>query len=84
MAKRPEVLKNINVFVDGVGKVGIAAQLTLPKLTYKTEEFRGGGMNAPIEIPMGMEKLEASFTAREYVRDNFRMLGLTFTHKLDW
>ncbi len=75
MAKRPEILKNINVFIDGAGKVGVASELTLPKITYKTEEFRGGGMNAPLEIPMGMEKLEASFSVKEYVKENFELLG---------
>ena len=28
------------------------------------DEFRSGGMNAPFEIDMGMEKLEAEFTSK--------------------
>jgi P2 family phage contractile tail tube protein len=41
-------------------------ELTLPKLTLKTEEFRNGGMDAPIEVEMGMEKLESEFTLTRF------------------
>lgn len=56
------VIKNGTVFVDGRGFLGDSEEITPPKLALKTEEFRGGGMDAPIEMDMGMEKLEASFT----------------------
>ena len=55
------VRKNLNLFVDGRGFAGQIESFTAPKLTLKTEEFRGGGMNAPVDITMGHEKLATSF-----------------------
>lgn len=73
----PRVLKNFNLFVDGGGYAGRVAELVQPKLTRKMEEFRGGGMNAPIELDMGMEKLECEFTLKEYSEDVLKLWGLT-------
>ena len=61
MAAR-NVLKNFNLFVDGRGLAGQIEEFTPPKLNLKMDEFRAGGMDAPLGIPMGMEKLEASFS----------------------
>jgi P2 family phage contractile tail tube protein len=76
MAQIPRVLKNFNMFADGRGYAGKVAELTLPKLTKKMEEFRGGGMNAPVEIDMGMEKLESEFTLKEYSEDVLLLWGV--------
>lgn len=56
------VRKNYNVFVDTRGYAGQTEDFSAPKLTLKTEEFKGGGMFTPMEITMGSEKLEAGFT----------------------
>lgn len=61
-----DIFKNMNLFVDGRGYAGNVEELTPPKLTMKTEEFRNGGMDAPVEVEMGMEKLEASFSLTKY------------------
>ncbi len=58
-----DILRNVNAFVDGNGYIGRIDMVELPKLTVKTEEFRAGGMDAPVEIDQGMEKLECSMTA---------------------
>lgn len=58
----PNVLKNLTLFMDGEGYAGKVIELGLPKLTLKTAEYRGGGMDAPVEIDEGMEKVEATFT----------------------
>lgn len=55
-------LRKFVVFVDGFGKVGDCDGATLPKLTLKMDEFRGGGMDIPVEVDLGMEKLEFQFT----------------------
>ncbi len=73
----PRKLKNMNLFVDGQGYAGKVESLTLPKLSRTMEEWRGGGMQAPIECDMGMEKLEATFVVAEYAEDLFRLWGLT-------
>ena len=72
----PRKLKHFNLFVDGRGYAGKIEELTLPKVTIKAEEFRAGGMDAPMEIDLGMEKLEAEFTLGEYNEDVIRLFGL--------
>lgn len=76
MAAR-DVRKNINLFVDGRGYAGQIEDFTPPKLTLKTEEFRGGGMDAPVELTMGMEKLEASFTLVSMDRDVLKSFSVS-------
>ena len=72
----PRVMKNMNLFVDGRGYAGRIDEIQLPKLTLKTEEHRAGGMDAPVEIELGMEKLEAEMTFSDYDPELFRMFGL--------
>jgi uncharacterized protein len=55
------ILRNFVVFVDGFGKVGDGSECQLPKITDKVEDFLGGGMYRPVEIPLAGEKLESSF-----------------------
>ncbi len=69
-------LKNCTMAIDGRGYAGRVKTVTLPKLTVKTEEFRGGGMDAPIEIDMGMEKLEFSATLSSVDPDLLGSWGL--------
>jgi P2 family phage contractile tail tube protein len=76
MAQIPRVLKNFSLFVDGRGLAGSVSTLTLPKLTTKMEEYRGGGMDVPVEIDMGMEKLETSFELFEYDPNMMALYGL--------
>ncbi|QAU22893.1 phage major tail tube protein [Dyella sp. M7H15-1] len=70
------VLKNLNLFVDGRGYAGQVEDINLPKLSLKTEEFRGGGMDAPVELTMGMEKLEMDFSLICYDRDLLMLFGV--------
>lgn len=51
----PRKLKNMNVFGDGRSFLGEAKSVTLPKLSRKMEEWRGGGMDGAIEIDLGQE-----------------------------
>jgi uncharacterized protein len=76
MAAR-DVRKNLNLFVDGRGYAGQVEEVNPPKLTLKTEEFRAGGMNAPVELTVGMEKMEADFTLISYDRDVLALFGVT-------
>lgn len=71
-----KILKNFNLFVDGRGYAGRVDEVTPPKLTIKTEEFRAGGMDAPIEIDMGMEKIELGFTLAEFDPDVLVQFGI--------
>lgn len=71
-----DILKNMNLFVDGRGYAGNVEELTPPKLTLKTDEFRNGGMDAPVEVEMGMDKLEASFSLTKYDAEVLKLFGL--------
>lgn len=71
-----KILKNFNLFVDGRGHAGRVEELTPPKLTIKTEELRAGGMDAPIDIDMGMEKIETNFTLIEFDAEVLKQFGL--------
>ena len=73
----PNILKNFNVFIDGRGYAGKAEEITLPKLTKKIEEYRGAGMSAPIDIDMGLEKLEMDITFADYDEELFKLWGAT-------
>jgi len=74
--KRRETRKNFNLFVDGVGKAGVVEEFVTPDIASKTEEFRAGGLNAPIEIELGMEKMEASMMLHEHTKENAASMGL--------
>ncbi|SFD68460.1 hypothetical protein SAMN05660831_02106 [Thiohalospira halophila DSM 15071] len=76
MAGMPQYLRNCNVWVDGRGFAGQFDSLTLPKLAIQTEEYRGGGMDAAVELDVGMEKLEASLSVNQYDPATFALLGL--------
>ena len=77
MTKLPQVLRTMNLYVDGQGYAGQVEEITLPKLTIKTEEYRAGGLDAPIEVDMGMEKLEAEFTLQSYEPGLLTFWGLS-------
>ncbi|MFT5702891.1 MAG: P2 family phage contractile tail tube protein [Rickettsiales bacterium] len=72
----PKILKNFNLFIDGRGYAGKCEEVNPPKLTIKSEEYRAGGLDAPVAIDMGMEKLEASFTLSEYDTNVLQQFGL--------
>jgi P2 family phage contractile tail tube protein len=72
----PKILKNFAVFVDGRGYAGKVEEITLPKLTIKTEEYRAGGMDVPVAMDMGMEKLETDMTFSDYDQEIFKLFGI--------
>ncbi|WP_052713195.1 phage major tail tube protein [Pseudoalteromonas rubra] len=75
MAMSPKILKKFKLFVDGKGYLGIADELTLPKVTVKTREVTSG-FQAPIELDVGqLEKLEGTVTLLEYNADMMKLLG---------
>ena len=71
------ILRNFNLFIDGRGYAGEANMVTLPTLAVKTEAYRAGGMDAEVDIDMGMEKLEASLELSGIDRDLVRQWGLS-------
>ncbi len=71
----PSKLKNMNLFLDGLGHLGVVSEVTMPKLAIKMEEYRGGGMLGPIMIDQGMDKLECEFTLGGLMYSAIRQFG---------
>lgn len=74
MAK--QVLKYLNLIVDGKGYAGQIEEFSPPELTLTTEEFRGGGMDAAIDIETGMEKPTVSFILKGHSTDVLALWGV--------
>lgn len=72
----PRILRNFSLYVDGIGYAGRVTEANLPSLAIQTEDFRGGGMDAPAQIDMGMDALELSFTLAEYNEAILNQFGL--------
>ena len=64
----PRILKNFNVFLNGESWLGLVPELILPKLTRKLEEYRAGGMEGPIDLDFGQEKMEAELKGAGWVK----------------
>jgi len=71
-----DILKYLNLIVDGRGYAGKIEEYNPPDLTLSTEDFRGGGMDAPIDIEMGMEKLNCSYVLTSYDADVLALRGV--------
>ena len=76
MGVAQDIRKNFNLFADGKGYAGNTDEANMPELALQTEEFRAGGMDAPIEITMGMEKLTADFTLNSHSKDVLSLFGI--------
>jgi P2 family phage contractile tail tube protein len=72
----PKILKSFNLFIDGRGYVGLVEDITLPKLSAKMTELHTGGMDMPLDMELGMDKLECSFSLCEYDIDAISQFGL--------
>ncbi|PID66596.1 MAG: phage major tail tube protein [Gammaproteobacteria bacterium] len=73
--KLPSKIKHFNFFLDGDNYVGRALEIEPPKFTRKMEEYRGGGMNAPLKMDMGLEGLEMSVTMGGLEAEMMRHMG---------
>ncbi|WP_447878441.1 phage major tail tube protein [Serratia fonticola] len=51
----PKKLKYLNIYNAGSNFRGVAESMTLPKLTRKLENYRGGGMNGSAPIDLGLD-----------------------------
>ncbi len=63
----PRKLKAFAAFVDGTNYMGEVPEVTLPTLSRKLEEYRGGGMNGAIELDFGQEKMEAEIKGAGWI-----------------
>jgi uncharacterized protein len=56
-----DIFRDYTLFIDGNLFTGDVSQVTLPKMQWKVEEYRGGAMDIPVEVKLGHEKLELDF-----------------------
>lgn len=75
MPAADKILKNFNLFVDGRGYAGNADNVKPPDLALSTEDYRGGGMDAPVKIDMGQEAMESTFTLSKFDPDVLKSFG---------
>ncbi|ROT46085.1 phage major tail tube protein [Pusillimonas sp. NJUB218] len=75
----PRKIKNFNLFNEGQNYIGQVSEVVLPKLTTKMEEYRGGGMDAPIDIDLGMEKLSMEWSVGGIIKQVLTQYG-SLTH----
>ena len=78
----PRTLKNMNVFVDGISWAGEAKTVTLPKITKKTEDYRGAGMLGDVALDIGYEKMECEITYAGFNPNLYRQLRVCGTSDL--
>lgn len=62
----PITIRNFNVFLDGRSWVGVVKTGKLPAVTIQAEDFRGAGMEGPIQIDMGLEAMTAELEFKEH------------------
>lgn len=72
----PRKLKHFNVYTDGNNYLGECVEITLPKLSRKMEDYRSGGMNGPVDIDLGLEKLELEVTYGGFMQDVLKSFGI--------
>ncbi|MCP8687743.1 phage major tail tube protein [Marinobacterium sedimentorum] len=75
----PRKLKNMNLFNDGISYAGQIEEVTPPNLSRIMEDWRGGGMNAPIKADQGMEALSMEWTCGGFMQEPLHQFGIT-TH----
>lgn len=73
----PRILKDMMLFNESLAYIGQVSSVTLPTLTRKMEEWRGGGMGGPVPLDLGMEALELKSTFGGPMRDILRQWGVT-------
>lgn len=73
----PSKLKNMALFANGTSYVGQVTEVTLPKLSRKTEAFRAGGMGGAAQIDMGLDDdaLQFDWTIGGYVAEVIKQLN---------
>lgn len=76
MAVADQILKNFALFVDGKGYAGQAENFKPPTLTLTGEDIRVGGMDSPVFVEMGQEKMESEFHLQGYKSDVLALWGV--------
>jgi len=63
--RQPEKINGVNVFIDGIGHLGVVEEIKLPEIKQKLESVVSGGIERDIQTGV-FEKMEAEITLTEY------------------
>lgn len=72
---RGQSTRLLRLSVDGYGYAGTVKDVKPPKVSQKTESYRGGGMSGEIEVPVGTEMDAMEFTLSEVAADVVKRFG---------
>jgi uncharacterized protein len=70
----PRTLRDFAIFNEGEF-IGEGDMARLPKIAYKTEEWIGGGMSAPVEIRDHLEKMDCEWETKGFLELPFKQMG---------
>lgn len=69
------IFQDFTVWIRDVGKIGECPNFQPPEINISTDDFRGGGMDGTVEIPMGIEKIEFDFEFHTWDANIWAELG---------
>ncbi|WP_315782402.1 phage major tail tube protein [Bradyrhizobium sp. SZCCHNPS1003] len=69
------ILQDFTVWIQDIGKIGESPEFQPPEINIEVEEYRGGGMDGTVEIPMGIEKIEFDFQLHTWDEQIWQNLG---------
>jgi P2 family phage contractile tail tube protein len=69
------IFQDFTVWIRDQGKIGESPNFQPPEINIQTEEFRGGGMDGTVEMPMGIEKIEFDFELHTWDEQVWTQLG---------
>lgn len=75
--QNPDTLKGWTAFIDGYGQAGVCGGGKLPVIKFKTEEHKDGGMDAPEDLALSLEKLEWELTLNKLSPIAMKQVGRT-------
>lgn len=73
--KLPSILKGFNLFLNGEDLFGSVAEVTLPKIARKIEDWIAGGFDSAIGIDMGGEPLEMEVNFGGLLVEGLKLMG---------
>jgi len=72
---KPQVLTDINVFIDGIGHLGTSKKVTLPKIEKVRQSQTSGGFERTVDTGI-FKELECEITLAEYSSSVFASMAL--------
>lgn len=71
-----DILNNYTLFIDGGPEVGNCDSFTGPTLAITEEDFRAAGLDLPVSVDQGMEKMQCRYTMHGQSQSSLARFGL--------